>query len=1141
MKKKKHCVLKISTFQLLYMKLTFLMLIIGISVSAAGYSQKNKLNLSVKGISVPQLLKEVEKQTKYTFLYKSELLDPNLKISLKANNIALDDVLKKISELTSTSFTILENDLIVFVPNGNQQKSPIRGKVTDSQGQPLPGATILIKGTKIGTTSDADGNFLIKANPICSLIFSYMGFVTKEVSVNNQSIINISLEEKSKEINEVVVVGYGVQKKVSVVGSVSSVSSKDMLQTPAANISNTLTGRLPGLITLQTTGDPGRDAATLLIRGKGTYTGNTGPLVLVDGVVRTFNTIDANEVENITILKDASATAVYGIRGANGVLLVTTRRGSNMKPVISFTANTSLQQMTQVPEMCNSYEYATLKNEAYINEGKAPFYSQQMLDGYKNHLDPYLYPDVDWYSEFLKKNSLMHQYNLNVTGGSNLVKYFVSSSYLSQDGAFNHTKSADFDESINFSKYNFRSNLDFDFSPTTRLSVNLGVSNYLRNGPYTEQIYAGQDGTTRIFSELVRLPPNCMPVVNPDGSFSLPSGRVDKDASGIAGMNLLAELTESGVKREYGNLIDGSVILKQKLDDLIKGLTFSGNFSMRNGYTQTNSRYRPVISGGAVNNFYARYPITGQNSDGTYIYGGPGSSANQPLINYTSANSLMNKNWYFESKLDYIGNTGKNHYTGLLLFNASRETLLGDWPKSYIGISSRATYDYDYKYLAEINLGYNGSENFAPGNRFGLFPALALGWLASNEAFLKDSKIISLLKIRGSFGEVGNDQGIGRFAFFNKPYANSGSYSFGLTNGNTISGYNEGAFGNSEVQWEVAKKYNLGLDAKFFNNIIGFTADVFYEMRDHILASYGTVPATLGVTSGNLPSANLGKMENKGYEVELTHNYTIGNFGYWIKANLSFARNKILFEDEPTQPYPWLFKTGNPVDQLYGLRTNGFFKDQAEVDAWYAAGYSTAYPDKTASGKLVPGDFKYVDQNGDKIINNLDMVPIGGPTSPEYQYAVSFGGKFKNLDFSAMFQGSANTAMFVTNEAGWAFLNGGGALKIDLNRWTPATASTATSPRVSSSPAGGDYNYVNNDYWIKDASYLRLKQAQIGYTIVAKNFLRKISLQSVRIYIDGSNLCTFSKIKYLDPENRDSQARAYPQQRVFNFGINVTL
>lgn len=617
----------------------------------------------------------------------------------------------------------------------------VNGVILDETGLGIPGAVVKVKGTSLITSTDANGKFKFKnLNDEAILIVSYVGYLTQEIKASEN--MSVKLQVMVGNLEEVAIVAYGTQKKISVLGSQSSISTKDLLQTPAANITNTLAGRLPGLISQQTSGDPGRDAATLLIRGKGTYTGNTDPLVLVDGVERSFSTIDANEVENITILKDATSTAVFGIRGANGVILVTTRRGKNSKPVISFSANSSLQQMTRLPEFANSYEYAMLKNEGYTNEGSAPFYSQEMLNGYKNHLDPYLYPDVDWQSEFLKKNSPMQQYNVNVSGGGSKVKYFVSGSYLSQGGAYKQDYIANptFDGDLDYTRYNFRSNFDFDFSPSTRLSINLGVRNDLRKSPYA----TGSD-VTRIFSSLVRMPPNFMPVLNPDGSYSYPSGRVDRDAAGIAGNNVLADLTESGESKAYSNLIDASIIFNQKLDKILEGLSFSTNFSMTNGYTQTVNRFKPSIAGGPPNNYFARYPILGKNADGSYIYGGAGSSLNQPLINFSEANLLDNKRWYFESKVDYKGNTGKHHYTGLVLFNASRQIIpftAGanapiSWPKSYLGVSSRATYDYDNRYLVELNMGYNGSENFAKGKRFGFFPAYALGWVASNEKFQK--------------------------------------------------------------------------------------------------------------------------------------------------------------------------------------------------------------------------------------------------------------------------------------------------------------------------------------------------------------------------------------------------------------------
>lgn len=1009
----------------------------------------------------------------------------------------------------------------------------ITGIVTNTVDKtPISGASVVVKGEKAGVTTDEQGRFSIKASSGQTLVISSVGFTATEVKIGSGSVINVTMEQSVASEKEIVIVGYGTQRKLTVVGAVNTIKREDMLRTPAANITNTLGGRMPGLISLQTTGDPGRDAASLLIRGKSSLTSNN-PLVLVDGVERSFNTIDPNEVESISILKDASSTAVFGIRGANGVILVTTRRGTSGKPTISFSTNTALQQVTRLPEFVNSYEYATLKNEGYVNDGRNPFYSPTMLDGYKNHSDPYLYPDVDWMGEFLRNSSLMQQYNLNISGGGGLVKYFVSGSFLSQDGMYKGPDNPLFDWKLRYTRYNFRSNLDFDFTPKARLSVLLGVRNDLRKGPYTDAI---GDATSRIFSILMRLPPNMMPVKNPDGSYSTPSNRLDGDVAGVQGMNPLAELTDWGVKKEYTNIVDLSLVYNQKLDNLLRGLAWTTNFSVTNGYDNVVSRYRPVVSGGPINNFFARYPILGKNPDGTYIYGSPGSTVDQPLITYNESNTLADKRWYFETKLNYTGRTGRHGYTALALFNASR-SVNATWPRSYMSVTSRVTYDYDSRYLLELNGSYNGSENFAPGNRFGFFPSAALGWIASNERFLQNVKAVNLLKIRASYGKVGSDAGVGRFGFFQFPYSTGGSYSFGLTNGNTIAGVNENRFGNPDIQWEEAQKYNLGIESRFFNGLLGINADVFYELRTKQLITFNTVPSMLGVTGPNLPAGNLGRTENKGFELELTHDNKIGKLDYWAKANVTFARNKILFRDEATPPYEYLRRTGRSLDQSWGLVTDGFFNSQEEIDAWYAKGNTTTFPTKTVSGKLVPGDFKYVDKNGDGVINNDDMVPVGSPVYPEYFFGFSFGGNIGKFDFSTLFQGATNASMYVAQEAGWAFFNAGKALKEHLDRWTPENKD-ATYPRLSASPATGDYNYVSNDFWLKDASYIRLKQVQLGFKF-GQSLVRKIGGSSARIYLSGANLLTWSAIKYLDPENRNSRAWFYPQQRVYNLGFNI--
>ncbi len=995
-------------------------------------------------------------------------------------------------------------------------KIDVNGKVLDETGVGLPGVSVKVKGTNIGTFTDNNGNFSLKnVDDNATLIIIYVGYTPKEVNVNGKTALNIRLVPQSNDLSDVVVIGYGSQKKVSVTAAVSTVTNKQLLQTPVANISNALVGRMPGLVAQQTSGQPGLDGSTLLIRGRSTLN-STAPLILVDGVERPLNSISAYEVETISILKDASATAVYGVRGANGVMLVTTKRGLEGRAKVSITYHTDIQEVTRMPKFLNSYDFATLMNEALANEGKSPLYNQTALDAYKNHTDPYLYPDVDYVDEFLKPFAPQQVFNANASGGTKFVKYFVSGGYLYQGGLFNHTKDKAVDASIDYSRFNFRSNVDLNVNKDLLLKVNLAARSEVTNVP--------RPGVSRLFSLLMRTPPNNGPLLNPDGTYGAGPSLTD---------NVLVEFSDYGFQKDYTNLIEGTVEGRYSLDALLKGLSVNSKLAFTNHYKQRIERFRSD---------YARYQLTGKDANGNYTYGARIGNE-QPILSYAQSfisdadNSY--RDVYFEGALNYQNSFGKSNVSGLVLFNKSRKTLnragtaaIPDWPFSYQGVVARLTYGWNDRYLAEVNMGYNGSEQFPDGAKYGFFPSVSAGWVISNEPFMQNFKAISFLKLRGSYGQVGNDKlnsGV-RFLYIDNAYTSSGGYAFGLTNNVNPGGILESAFGNKYVQWEKANKSNIALESKFLKDRITFNVDVFYEKRNNILVTPGTIPATVGAA---LPAVNLGIVENKGYEVELNYQDKAGALNYFVNTNVSYTVNKLLFRDEVDAKYPWMRDTGKPLGMNRGLQTAGFFNSQAEIDAWPKSSY-----DPGPLGKIQPGDFKYIDQNGDGIIDDFDRVQLRNPTLPRYIFGLNLGASYKGFDFTAAFQGADQASMLVSLEAAYEFFNTGKVMDIHMGRWTPSTAATATYPRLSSS-SGSGHNYQQNDFWVKDASYVRFKQAEIGYTF-SSEWLKKVKMSMLRVYLNGSNLYTWSKIKYLDPENRNTRAWYYPQQRVWSAGVNVT-
>jgi TonB-linked SusC/RagA family outer membrane protein len=1010
----------------------------------------------------------------------------------------------------------------------------VSGKVIDETGQPLIGVSVKVKGAKGGVQTNNEGVFSIKANPEDILQFVYVGYTLLERSVGTQKLFNIQMKPVQNDLDQVVVVGYGKKTKATNVGAISSVSMKELKQNPVGSLTNALTGLLPGLITQLRGGEPGRDDASLLIRGISTLSAaGASPLVLVDGVERPFSQIDFNEVESVSILKDASATAVYGVRGANGVVLVTTRRGEAGKVVISLSANDGLQSPARLPDFLGSYDYAVLRNEAVLNDNPNAVvpYSQQQLDGYKNHIDPFLYPDVDYYKEFLKKYTPQSSVNINVRGGGKVARYFVSGSFFDQQGIYKNTKGDFFDANPSYQRFNFRSNVDIEATKTTLISINMATIGGVKNSPFmfSGGTVSGYSGAGDVFSGLSRTAPNEMNLLNPDGTYGA-SNRPSK-----VQRNILADLRERGVTKEYNSTVEISVVANQKLDFILKGLSAKANLAFNSYYTQFYNTFRG--NSGDIPSAYRRYSVDGIDANGQYIYTQRTGTYN-PLVSTSSAYlDGSNRNFYLEGSLFWQGKTGKNDFSALLLYNQQRRTnntattsSLVDWPFSRMGAVSRITYSYDDKYFAEVNAGYNGSENFQDGQRFGFFPSFSAGWLISKEEFMQKIPAITFLKLRGSIGQVGNDALSGRrFLYYNSAYSSGTGYSFGLSQGSTVAGLVEGAIPTNGVSWERETSSNIGLELNLWGKKLGFVADVFYKKRVDILTTPISTPLVTGIT---LPVQNLGQVENRGFEIEANTAHKIGNVNFWVRGNFAFARNKILAQDEPTPKYEWMQRTGQSVGQSWGYMTDGFYNSQAEVDNKTVQTYF--------SGRLQPGDFKYKDINGDGIINTYDMIPVGKPTFPEVTYGFSTGFSWKGFDASVLFAGSANTSMFISGEVAWEFFNGGKALDYHLGRWTPNTAATATYPRLSSDPQGTDNNYADSDFWIRNASFIRLKNAEIGYTFSGA-ISKKLGLSSLRCYLNGQNLLTYSKgIKYLDPENRNNRGWYYPQSVVYNAGLSVT-
>lgn len=1000
----------------------------------------------------------------------------------------------------------------------------VKGKITDEKGGPLIGTTVVVEGTTRSTSADENGNYRIDVPDGKNvLVFSCIGYQTRKIPINGNTVLNVQLQPDQKSLGEVFVIGYGVQKKMTVTGAVASIGTKELLQTPAANISNMLVGRLPGLIAVQRSGEPGQDGSSLKIRGIGTLDAGKGsdPLIMVDGVERSnINQIDPNEIETINILKDASSTAVFGVRGANGVILITTRRGKVGKPQLSLTTSAAVQKPTQLPKMLNSFDYATLKNEALVNDGKEPYFTQDDLNKFKDGSDPVFHPSVDWFKMMLKPYSMQSQHNLNISGGTDLARYFISGGYFDQNGAYRYSDfNRDFSANPKYKRYNFRSNFDFDVTRMFTIKVNLA-------GQVEDQNYPGKSAAD-IFFDVLK--------ANPFSSPGIIDGKMVTLDKAVNGTNPLMTVLNAGYQQIFKSNINASVTLGHKLDFITAGLSARGTVAYDSWYQHSVTRSKNNIT-------YLAVKDPNDNANVLFVPQGE-----ETTLGFSESYG-KNRKVYTELALDYTRAFGPHNIGGLLLYNQSKAYAPGltyKVPNAYQGLVGRATYHYKSRYLLEFSMGYNGSENFPEGKRFGWFPAYSAGWVASEESFFPKTDWITFLKIRGSYGEVGNDKisdifnGGQRFLYLPSTYGYGGGYNFGEVGSSYqwFGGSYEGQLGNPDVTWERAVKSNIGLELKLLHDRFSLTGDYFEEKRDNILAQRGAVPGIVGVSG--LPAYNLGRVSNKGFELELGWTDHIGQLNYWIKGNYSFARNKVLYKDEAPKTYAYQNETGNPVGQYIGLIAEGLYNTMDEINDPKRPQSSFAAGTGGRDG-LKPGDIRYRDVNGDGIINNDDRMPMGYAPFPQTIYGFSIGGSYKGFDFSILFQGADKVSVYLDQMAAWPFdTDWRNAMDIHLERWTEErykAGDPISFPRLSPSPAGHNYQY--SSYWLKDAGYLRLKNAEIGYTF-RKGWLDRIKVSSLRVYANGLNLITWSGLRTYDPEAPAGRGQFYPQQKVFNAGLNL--
>ncbi len=1112
--------------------------------SSAGYGQgelDKKITIELSDVKLPDALSEISQKARVKFFYAGNERITGSVISENATNKKLKDILSDILEPLNLGFNA-DGSNIYIVP-GVEKKPvkkeaapdavappPVRGQVMDADGKPLYGVSVSLKGGATGTTTDEFGTFTLSAATGDSLQFSMIGMVTQTVRIDNLKALRITLKPNTGKLNEVVVVAYGKQKKINVTGAVTTVNVSDIL-TPNRSLSNALAGKVAGVISMQRSGEPGYDNASFTIRGIGTFTGNTSPLIIIDGVQRddvnssyagSYNNIDPEDIQSISFLKDASSTAVYGAKGANGVLIITTKRGVAGKPKISLKMESSISGLTQIPKMLDGVTWMKLYNEASVNGGGQPAYSEETIEKTASGLDPYLYPNVDWIKSVYKDWAPGYNVNLNVSGGAEAVRYYVSASFYDQQGSYKVSNLNGYDPNLNFKRYDFRSNLDINLSKTTVLSMNLDAMLVSSRYP---GISAGS-----IWYQAYSTPPIGYPIKYPGNKWAGPFNN--------GGSNPVNNIQNSGYSSEFRPTVQSIFALDQKLDAITPGLSAMGKFSF-DSYSENDNR-----RSGQNDLFLA----TSRDPQGNLVLSQ--SRYGQQFLGYSQSSSAE-KTMYLEANINYDRSFGQHHFSGLLLYNmrsrvvSSAGDVISSIPYRNQGLAARATYDYSDRYLLEFDAGYTGSENFEAGKRFGFFPSVSAGWVISKERFFAPvSKSVSFLKIRGSHGLVGNDQigsayGLTRFPYITQ-YGGGGSVGLGL-NGTIYGGTTERVIGVQGLTWEKAMKDDIGLEIGLFNKI-NITVDAYKERRTDILVARSSLSGILGV-SGSI-FANLGEMNNHGIDGSIEYNDHIGEVSLRLYGNFTYNNNKIIEQDEPKQVYAYQQATGHKYGDQLMYVAEGLFTDQSEINK--SAGQFGAV--------LKPGDIKYKDVNGDGVINSFDKVYTGKSDIPTILYGSGFTVGYKKFDLSLFFQGIADVSIMangssINGESGTAsgvgvvpFTGNGsypsGMLADIANRWTPDNPSQNVDyPRLSIANQNSN-NYQPSTWWAKDGSFVRLKQATLGYTF-SPSYLTNAGISGVYFYLTGQNLLTFSKFKLWDPE-LGSDGAGYPPVRIIAFGIKAT-
>ena len=1108
---------------LVKMKLTLCVILFSFfgAMASESYSQTTKLSLDLKNAKVKDALGAIENQSEFFFLYSEKLIDINREVNIEVRGSTIEKILDKIFEGTNVNYTVKGRQIVLTTPEANniagmpsvsQQQKRVTGKVTDTSGASLPGVAVVVKGTTTGVVTDNSGIYsLSNISENAILQFSFVGMITQEIIVKGQSTINVKLQDETTGVDEVVAIGYGIQKKSTITGSIATTKGENLVASNSTNISNALAGRLPGLTAIQGNGEPGA-GSKISIRGISTL-GDNSVLIVIDGIARdnAFDYIDQNEIASISVLKDAAATSVYGSRAANGVILVTTKRGSSAKPVFTYNTFMGFQQPTKYPKMMNAYQYATVQNAGLQNAGLPARYSDQEVADFKSGKTP----GIDLYSLVFNKQAFQVSHNLNVNGGTDAINYFASISYLDQNGLY---------DANSFNRYSIRSNVDAKINSNLTISTDIDANVHQKND--------AEWSAESLFYDCNFANPT-IPFLNPDGSPNYKSSTTPL-------------MAKTGYRKVGTNVLQASLSFRQELP-FIEGLNLEGKATFAKEFTNGKNFLPP------------NYSYIGSYEGLRVPYGGYNG------ITAVSASSSQYLTTQYRLALNYDHNFGNHHLTGLMLFEQFdakgdniyafrtnfpadniEEIMFGgqvgkdangssftDGRRSYV---MRGNYEYKKRYFLEASLRADGSVAFPQSKKWGYFPALSAGWLLNEEAFIKDNPNLAFIdrfKIRASYGQVGNDRNVynGRIPTYQYLQAFNLDGSSVQDGGTLIAGDSPaimlapGVLPNPNITWEKASIGNLGFDASLWGGKLQFDVDLFYKRTSDILGTrIRSIPATLGAA---LPSENYAIMDNKGIEISITRRGSIGKLNLYVNANGSFSENRVIKLDEPSNIPDYLLQTGRPYGFLVGYKAIGFFQSDTDV-----ANYLPQF-----NGGQKPGDVKYADINKDGKIDPKDRTIVSmNNNQPKMTYGFTLGGSYEGFDFNILFQGVAKANIMLERTArNFAILAGDNNFVELLDYWTPQNPNAKyPAPSATAAPE----NQFDSNLYLRDASFLRLRSVNVGYTL-PKHLLDKIRVEKLRIYLSGTNLFVLDKLMF-DPEAETGSGNYYPQQRSFNLGFNFT-